>query len=74
MVRLSVQVSVAVAFAGAYGLIASGFQSPKPTPESELTAAEASKYFVESCSACHVAPDIAYMTDRAWVQQIRETA
>lgn len=30
--------------------------------------------FEQRCVACHVGPDLAFATDRAWVEQVRGTA
>ncbi|HTF88996.1 MAG TPA: hypothetical protein VK843_11345 [Planctomycetota bacterium] len=49
------------------------FQSPAQQEE-PMSARAASELFLERCVACHVAPDLAYATDRAWVEQVRETA
>lgn len=59
---------------GAGGLFASAFRSPQQGDESAMTAKRAGEIFEQRCSTCHVAPDLAYATDRAWVEQIRETA
>jgi mono/diheme cytochrome c family protein len=56
------------------GLCASLVQTPAQQHEAQLTAQEASKMFAERCVNCHVAPDIAFATDRAWVAQVSETA
>ncbi len=31
-------------------------------------------FFTRTCSGCHVAPDPAFETERAWIGQVRETA
>ena len=43
----------------------------KNTPQ-EL--ARAGKVFQESCTFCHLAPDPSHPTDRAWLNQVSDTA
>jgi mono/diheme cytochrome c family protein len=43
----------------------------EPTPEE---IAEAGALFAASCTQCHLPPDPAHPTDRAWLDQVRDTA
>lgn len=55
------------------GLFAAAFQTPMHH-EAAMTAKEAGEIFAARCSTCHVAPDQAYATDRAWTEEVNETA
>ena len=48
------------------------------TPRAEApTAAEivaAGELFASSCAACHLPPDPSFFVDRAWLEQVRDTA
>ncbi|MFT7678735.1 MAG: hypothetical protein ACI8QC_002732 [Planctomycetota bacterium] len=49
----------------------------KNTSKDEYTPMElvgAGKVFQESCTFCHVVPDPAHPTDRAWLNQVSDTA
>lgn len=54
--------------------LASAFQSPDKTREQTMTPERAGLLFATNCASCHVAPDPAYASDRAWIGQLRETA
>ncbi len=56
------------------GLFAAAFQLPATPQEAPMTQKKAGEIFAERCVTCHVAPDLAYATDRAWIAQVNETA
>jgi hypothetical protein len=45
-----------------------------PAQEKPVAIREAGARYQKSCMACHVPPDLRFPTDRAWLEQIRETA
>ena len=51
--------------------IVSGGEDEAPTAE-EIAAAGAK--FRKSCANCHVPPDLAFAVDRAWLEQVKDTA
>ena len=40
----------------------------------EPGAAPVRELFARQCSSCHLAPDPAFMVDRAWIHQLKEPA
>lgn len=43
--------------------------------DSDSTAMEgAARLFKQRCAGCHVAPDVRFKTDKAWLGQIKQTA
>jgi cytochrome c553 len=42
--------------------------------EHAVTPAEAGRSFANACTRCHLPPDARYATDRAWLNQVRDTA
>lgn len=48
--------------------------APAQEKPREMSAAAAARLFREACATCHVVPDPAFATDRAFLGQIRETA
>jgi len=65
---------VAVLLLGPLGAAALGEgrgAADEPTPEA---IAEAAQLFRSSCATCHLPPDPARETDRAWLDQVRDTA
>jgi mono/diheme cytochrome c family protein len=40
----------------------------------DAAPADAGELFQSRCAACHVAPDQRFETDRAWIEQVRDTA
>ena len=51
--------------------LASPASADDPTPEE---IAEAGTLFASSCTQCHLPPDPEHPTDRAWLDQVRDTA
>lgn len=49
-------------------------QLPSKPRDEALTPESAGLMFAQKCASCHVAPDPAFATDRAWISQLRETA
>jgi len=47
-------------------------ESGTPSPAESL--AQARELFTSTCNACHVPPDPAFAVDRAWLEQVRDTA
>ena len=68
------RVSSIAGLAAICGLFATGFQSPPKHHDAAVTEKAAAEIFSQRCSTCHVPADLAYATDRAWVDQIKETA
>lgn len=73
--------SYAVAIFGTAGLASSlvlpGLVSSQEPAAGDYTPTElvaAGKVFQESCTFCHVVPDPAHLTDRAWLNQVSDTA
>jgi mono/diheme cytochrome c family protein len=61
----------------ALALVTAGFRAPQHAQDGKrdaVTPKEAGELFAARCAACHVAPDVAFATDRAWLDQIEETA
>ncbi|MGI9241192.1 MAG: hypothetical protein ACR2RV_10350 [Verrucomicrobiales bacterium] len=53
------------------GLICSAALSLRA--EDKPSVLQAGIDFQKTCMGCHVAPDLRFATDRAWIDQIRET-
>lgn len=68
MLRISL-VAAIVALCGA----TAGMAQDK-AGERETLMAEIGKKFRRSCMHCHLAPDLRFATDRAWLDQIHRTA
>jgi len=54
-----------------FGAVAA--QDPESGGDARAVAA-AGAFFVENCVACHVVPDLSYAVDRAWLNQVADTA
>ena len=70
----TIRATCVVTSLGACTLLALAFQTPTPKHGDEPTPKLAGEIFAQRCSTCHVAPDLAFATDRAWVDQVQETA
>jgi hypothetical protein len=66
----------ALAFLGIAGLTLVGFNVPKPQHQVPVThqAANVGEMFKKKCASCHVAPDLRFDVEKAWLGQVRETA
>jgi len=52
-----------------------GAQGHHAAPDRDtFTLEDAGRLFKGSCSQCHTVPDTAFETDRAWLEQVRDTA
>jgi hypothetical protein len=49
-------------------------RAPQDDDERAVTPAEAGEAFANACARCHLPPDARYATDRAWLNQVRDTA
>lgn len=68
-------------FAGAIVSVTLGMAVVAPGPTARVAAQDHGRHAVDvaelfrtRCASCHVAPDPAIDTDRAWLQQVEETA
>jgi mono/diheme cytochrome c family protein len=58
----------------ALGTLAFGVALAQDTPDHGRDIAKAGKLYAKSCSSCHLPPDPAFETDRAWLHQVFDTA
>lgn len=70
-VKTWIRALVGVALLAVAGTFHDALAQDKPR---EMSPGEAARLFRERCVTCHVVPDPAFATDRAWLGQIRETA
>lgn len=49
-------------------------QEPSASDYTPAELVSAGKLFQKSCTFCHVVPDPAHPTDRAWLNQVSDTA
>ena len=64
---------------GAVGLVAGGSVANRlvtaaPQGSSAAQVREAGATFRRACASCHFAPNTAFATDRAWLDQIKRTS
>jgi mono/diheme cytochrome c family protein len=67
---LAATLAVALCLPGALGLGAADEDDPPKAAD----IAAAGKLFRSSCTSCHLPPDPAHETDRAWLNQVKDTA
>ena len=58
----------------AFGALAVGAALAQDAPDHGRDVAGAAKLFKKSCAACHLPPDPAFEMDRAWLNQVFDTA
>ena len=70
LIPLPLAATLAAAFClpGALGLA----QDDGPPKAADIAAA--GELFRSSCTSCHLPPDPAHETDRAWLNQVKDTA
>lgn len=51
-----------------------GAAHAQDSPEHGRDVAGAGELFKKSCASCHLPPDPAFETDRAWLNQVFDTA
>ena len=56
------------------GTVTLGAALAQDTPGHGRDVASAGELFRKTCAACHVPPDPAFETDRAWLHQVFDTA
>lgn len=66
--------TIALALSLSASTVAAQAHAPADHGDGPFSTERAAELFRSSCSVCHTVPDTTFGTDRAWVEQVYDTA